>query len=289
MQYDEARCDLQRKAKKPKLGGAGMKMPDLALERDIMLDSFHAIGKFLYNKREISSSQVLYLHPHAVISSYKQCPSQVPTWRSDLLKQHRPDMRGGCSACRGNRAKQVRRSLCHGAWQGTLPRWQKQQPRRGSRCMSQPGILHNLELNMQSVDTSFMPLMQLLPQDVCRFNTSAYGAQTTLACCRHQRPPMPFDPEVIWQQSQLDFNTTAGFLHENCLHFLEDAAIEDAALEAELFSDSGLRLPDLSLVSALFTHLGHSMPCLRLVALPVHACTVVCRSDGYSTSTSTTG
>ena len=51
---------------------------------------------------------------------------------------------------------------------------------------------------------------------------------------------MPFDPEVVWQQSQLDFNTTAGFLHENCLHFLEDAAIEDAALEAEFFSDSGL-------------------------------------------------
>lgn len=35
-----------------------MKMPDLALERDIVLDSFRAIGKFLYNKRETSSSQV---------------------------------------------------------------------------------------------------------------------------------------------------------------------------------------------------------------------------------------
>ena len=54
---------MQRKAKKPKLGGAGMKMPDLALERDVMLDSFHAIGKFLYNKREMSSSQVLLWHP----------------------------------------------------------------------------------------------------------------------------------------------------------------------------------------------------------------------------------
>ena len=53
---------VQRKAKKPKLGGAGMKMPDLALERDIMLDSFHAIGKFLYNKRETGSSQVLFSH-----------------------------------------------------------------------------------------------------------------------------------------------------------------------------------------------------------------------------------
>ena len=51
---------------------------------------------------------------------------------------------------------------------------------------------------------------------------------------------MPFSPEIVWQQSQLDFNTTAGFLHENCLHFLEDAAIEDAALESEYFSDSGL-------------------------------------------------
>ena len=51
---------------------------------------------------------------------------------------------------------------------------------------------------------------------------------------------MPFDPEIIWQQSQLDFNTTAGFLHENCMHFLEDGAIEDAALETEFFSDSGL-------------------------------------------------
>ena len=51
---------------------------------------------------------------------------------------------------------------------------------------------------------------------------------------------MPFDPEVVWQQSQLDFNTTAGFLHENCLHFLEDVAIEDAALETDIFSDSGL-------------------------------------------------
>ena len=29
-------------------------------------------------------------------------------------------------------------------------------------------------------------------------------------------------------------------LHENCLHFLEDAAIEDAALETDFFSDSGL-------------------------------------------------
>ena len=50
---------------------------------------------------------------------------------------------------------------------------------------------------------------------------------------------MPFDPELIWQHSQLDFSTTAGFLHENCLHFLEDAAIGDAALESEYFSDAG--------------------------------------------------
>ena len=48
-----------------------MKMPDLALERDVMLDSFHAIGKFLYNKREMSSSQVLLLHPHSVAPSYR--------------------------------------------------------------------------------------------------------------------------------------------------------------------------------------------------------------------------
>ncbi|CAL5226917.1 g9794 [Coccomyxa viridis] len=140
----------KRKAKKPKLGGAGMKMPDLALERDIMLDSFHAIGKFLYNKREISSSQ----------GQQSQASAEVPLpWRL-----------AGDSY-----------SLAEAA-------------------TSQREPLH--------------------------------------VSARHQRPPMPFDPEVIWQQSQLDFNTTAGFLHENCLHFLEDAAIEDAALEAEFFSDS---------------------------------------------------
>lgn len=60
---------------------------------------------------------------------------------------------------------------------------------------------------------------------------------------------MPLDPEAVWQQSQLDFNTTAGFLHENCLHFLEDAAIEDAALETEAFSDAGLCRPSFSLAS----------------------------------------
>lgn len=60
---------LQTKAKKAPAGGAGMKMPDLATERDTMLDSFHAIGKFLYNKREASSSQVL-LHP--VLAMYSK-------------------------------------------------------------------------------------------------------------------------------------------------------------------------------------------------------------------------
>ena len=59
---------LQRKGKKALAGGAGIKMPDLATERDTMLDSFHAIGKFLYNKREASSSQVL-LHPLLAMSS----------------------------------------------------------------------------------------------------------------------------------------------------------------------------------------------------------------------------
>ena len=44
-----------------------MKMPGLALERDIVLDTFHAIGKFLYNKRETSSSQVFLLHSLAIM------------------------------------------------------------------------------------------------------------------------------------------------------------------------------------------------------------------------------
>lgn len=56
---------------------------------------------------------------------------------------------------------------------------------------------------------------------------------------------MPFDPEIIWQQSGLDLGTTAGFLHENCVHFLEDGAIEDAASESEFFSDTGLTFPPM--------------------------------------------
>ena len=49
---------LQKRSKKAKLGGAGMRIPDLDVERDTRLDSFHAIGKLLYNKRDASSSQV---------------------------------------------------------------------------------------------------------------------------------------------------------------------------------------------------------------------------------------
>ena len=51
-----------------------MRIPDLDVERDTRLDSFHAIGKLLYNKRDASSSQVgkdccllrsgLHIHPH---------------------------------------------------------------------------------------------------------------------------------------------------------------------------------------------------------------------------------
>ena len=65
---------------------------------------------------------------------------------------------------------------------------------------------------------------------------------------------MPFDPEVVWQQSDLDLSTTAGFLHENCLHFLEDTAIQDAALESEFFSDAGVA--------------GTMSPCYHLSFLP---------------------
>ncbi len=54
----EAPNGLQKKNKKAKLGGAGMRIPDLDVERDTRLDSFHAIGKLLYNKRDASSSQV---------------------------------------------------------------------------------------------------------------------------------------------------------------------------------------------------------------------------------------
>lgn len=68
---------LQRKAKKAKLGGAGMKMPDLATERDTMLDSFHAIGKFLYNKRDASSSQVLLSALQTVILLFCACVAVV--------------------------------------------------------------------------------------------------------------------------------------------------------------------------------------------------------------------
>ncbi len=75
-------------------------------------------------------------------------------------------------------------------------------------------------------------------------------------CCRYQRPPLPFDPEAVWQQSDLDLGTTAGFLHENCLHFLEDSAIQDAALESEFFSDAGAVLPQAQELVA-----GSILPC----------------------------
>ena len=74
---------------------------------------------------------------------------------------------------------------------------------------------------------------------------------------------MPFDPEVVWQQSDLDLSTTAGFLHENCLHFLEDTAIQDAALESEFFSDAG---------AVLLPALGLQGPCRRaIISLFCHA------------------
>ncbi len=43
----------------------------------------------------------------------------------------------------------------------------------------------------------------------------------------------------MWEQSGLDVGTTAGFLHENVLHFLDGEALEDAALLAHYFSDVG--------------------------------------------------
>ncbi|CAK0786199.1 hypothetical protein CVIRNUC_009412 [Coccomyxa viridis] len=138
----------KKRNKKAKLGGAGMRIPDLDVERDTRLDSFHAIGKLLYNKRDASSSQA------------QQSPQaeEIPLpWRLN-----------------GERSSQA------------------------GHVEPEP--------------------LQLAP--------------------RYQRPPLPFDPEAVWQQSDLDLGTTAGFLHENCLHFLEDSAIQDAALESEFFSDA---------------------------------------------------
>jgi hypothetical protein len=57
---------------------------------------------------------------------------------------------------------------------------------------------------------------------------------------RHKRLPLTFSPEVVWEQSGLDVGTTAGFLHENALHFMDNEAIEDAALVASYFSDVGV-------------------------------------------------
>ena len=56
---------------------------------------------------------------------------------------------------------------------------------------------------------------------------------------RHRRLPLGFSPEGVWERSGLDVGTTAGFLHENALHFLDDEAMEDAALVASYFSDVG--------------------------------------------------
>ena len=86
--------------------------------------------------------------------------------------------------------------------------------------------------------------MSALPHDrVTVRRWSEIDLRSLYDCCRYQRPPLPFDPEAVWQQSDLDLSTTAGFLHENCLHFLEDSAIQDAALESEFFSDAGAVLP----------------------------------------------
>lgn len=42
---------VQRKAKGSKQAEPELRMPELASARDVALDPFHAIGKFLYNKR----------------------------------------------------------------------------------------------------------------------------------------------------------------------------------------------------------------------------------------------
>ena len=81
---------------------------------------------------------------------------------------------------------------------------------------------------------------------------------------------MPFDPEKVWQQSDLDLSTTAGFLHENCLHFLEDSAIIDAALESEFFSDAGTVLPQAQeFVAESILHCQHlsSATCYKCMQL----------------------
>ncbi|BDA49102.1 Cell cycle checkpoint protein RAD17 [Coccomyxa sp. Obi] len=67
--------------------------------------------------------------------------------------------------------------------------------------------------------------------------TDAAPAATVEVAERHRRRPLSFDPEGVWEQSGLDVGTTAGFLHENVLHFLDGEALEDAALLADYFSD----------------------------------------------------
>ena len=59
------RCGtVQRKAKGSKAVEAELRMPELAPTRDVALDPFHAIGKFLYNKRGEEDSEVRCTHHH---------------------------------------------------------------------------------------------------------------------------------------------------------------------------------------------------------------------------------
>ena len=124
---------LQRKAKKALAGGAGMKMPDLATERDTMLDSFHAIGKFLYNKREASYSQVL-LHPMLAIKQTLLIHALVSLLGRSLLTDS-PSTFHRCS-----RANWVKIFLFPGDWAGTHPRKQTEHLRKGNPSMSHPGM-----------------------------------------------------------------------------------------------------------------------------------------------------
>jgi hypothetical protein len=55
---------VQRKAKGIKQAEPELRMPELASARDVPLEPFHAIGKFLYNKRGEEGSEARCRHHH---------------------------------------------------------------------------------------------------------------------------------------------------------------------------------------------------------------------------------
>ena len=56
---------------------------------------------------------------------------------------------------------------------------------------------------------------------------------------RHQRQATDVNPEAVLAKSHMECSTTAAFLHENMLEFVDEEAIEDAANACLYLSHSG--------------------------------------------------